>query len=213
MAKAGAPAPGKEPAVQRDFGPGPGMRWAKIVRGGLRARGDLVENRIKEQQMGLFADRTSTRKLAGNQLRLYGNLGFAMVMMETLRRVGLEGRSWARAQSWTPGEIAEDRGYQRTKTPRSGCRFPRATPGGVVADGFWTEGKPIPAVSENQPVKTPWWITCLGLCPGDWALGTFDIIPAPGALGGDAPGPSRMSENFRNRIRVGRRASNSLDKK
>ena len=53
------------------------------------ARGDL-ENRIKEQQLGLFADRTSTRKLAANQLRLYFS-SFAYVMMETLRRVGLAG--------------------------------------------------------------------------------------------------------------------------
>ena len=37
--ESGALAPGKEPAVHRDIGPGPGMRWAQIVRGGLlRAR-------------------------------------------------------------------------------------------------------------------------------------------------------------------------------
>ena len=63
------------------------------------ARGDM-ENRIKEQQLGLFADRTSTRKLAANQLRLYFS-AFAYLMMETLRRVGLAGTKWARAQSWT----------------------------------------------------------------------------------------------------------------
>jgi len=63
------------------------------------ARGDM-ENRIKEQQLGLFADRTSTRRLAANQLRLYLS-SFAYLMMETLRRVGLAGTKWARAQSWT----------------------------------------------------------------------------------------------------------------
>ena len=63
------------------------------------ARGDM-ENRIKEQQLGLFADRTSTRKLAANQLRLFLS-SFAYLMMETLRRVGLAGTKWARAQSWT----------------------------------------------------------------------------------------------------------------
>ena len=63
------------------------------------ARGDM-ENRIKEQQLGLFADRTSTRKLAANQLRLSFS-AFAYVMMETLRRVGLAGTKLARAQSWT----------------------------------------------------------------------------------------------------------------
>ena len=34
------------------------------------ARGDM-ENRIKEQQLGLFADRTSTATMRANQLRLY----------------------------------------------------------------------------------------------------------------------------------------------
>ena len=34
------------------------------------ARGDM-ENRIKEQQLGLFADRTSTHHLRSNQMRLY----------------------------------------------------------------------------------------------------------------------------------------------
>src|SRR5262249_17879771 len=34
------------------------------------ARGDM-ENRIKEQQLYLFADRTSTATLRGNQIRLY----------------------------------------------------------------------------------------------------------------------------------------------
>jgi hypothetical protein len=34
------------------------------------ARGDM-ENRIKEQQLDLFADRTSTYWLASNQLRLW----------------------------------------------------------------------------------------------------------------------------------------------
>ena len=63
------------------------------------ARGDM-ENRIKEQQLGLFADRTSTRKLAANQLRLYFS-AFGYLMLETLRRVGLAGTKWARAQSWT----------------------------------------------------------------------------------------------------------------
>ena len=34
------------------------------------ARGDM-ENRIKEQQLGLFADRTSAATMRANQLRLY----------------------------------------------------------------------------------------------------------------------------------------------
>ena len=34
------------------------------------ARGDM-ENRVKEQQLGMFADRTSTATMHANQLRLY----------------------------------------------------------------------------------------------------------------------------------------------
>jgi hypothetical protein len=60
------------------------------------ARGDM-ENRIKEQQLALFADRTSTHEMRSNQLRLYFS-SFAYVLMQTLRYLGLEGTSMARAQ-------------------------------------------------------------------------------------------------------------------
>ncbi len=59
-------------------------------------RGDM-ENRIKEQQLALFADRTSTHEMRSNQLRLYFS-SFAYVLMQTLRRLGLNGTSMARAQ-------------------------------------------------------------------------------------------------------------------
>lgn len=52
-------------------------------------RGEM-ENRIKEQQLGLFADRTSTETMRANQLRLYFS-SFAYVLMHGLRRRGLEG--------------------------------------------------------------------------------------------------------------------------
>ena len=60
------------------------------------ARGDM-ENRIKEQQLCLFADRTSTSWLRSNQLRLYFS-SFAYILMHTLRRLGLEGTELAKAQ-------------------------------------------------------------------------------------------------------------------
>ena len=60
------------------------------------ARGDM-ENRIKEQQLALFADRTSTHEMRSNQLRLYFS-SFAYVLMQTLRRLGLAGTSMAKAQ-------------------------------------------------------------------------------------------------------------------
>jgi len=63
------------------------------------ARGEM-ENRIKEQQLYLFADRTSTHGMASNQLRLYFS-SFAYVIMETLRRLALHGTEMAKAQCST----------------------------------------------------------------------------------------------------------------
>ena len=62
-------------------------------------RGDM-ENRIKEQQLDLFADRTSTHTMRANQLRLYFS-SFAYVLMQALRRLGTEGTELARAQCST----------------------------------------------------------------------------------------------------------------
>ena len=63
------------------------------------ARGDM-ENRIKEQQLDLFADRTSAATLRANQLRLYWAL-FAAALLEVLRQVGLAGTELATAQFGT----------------------------------------------------------------------------------------------------------------
>ena len=63
------------------------------------ARGDM-ENRIKEQQLDLFADRTSAATMRANQLRLYF-ASFAYVLMHGLRRLGLVGTRLANAQCTT----------------------------------------------------------------------------------------------------------------
>lgn len=63
------------------------------------ARGDM-ENRIKEQQLDLFADRTSTSWLRSNQLRLFFS-SVAYVLLNELRRVGLKGTELAHAQCAT----------------------------------------------------------------------------------------------------------------
>ena len=51
------------------------------------ARGEM-ENRIKEAQLELFADRTSSHTFKANQLRLWLS-SFAYVLIEALRRIGL----------------------------------------------------------------------------------------------------------------------------
>jgi hypothetical protein len=63
------------------------------------ARGEM-ENRIKEQQLALFADRTSTELMRSNQLRLYFST-FAYQLMQGLRRLGLKGTEMAQAQCQT----------------------------------------------------------------------------------------------------------------
>lgn len=63
------------------------------------ARGDM-ENRIKEQQLGLFADRTSCHAWWPNQLRLLLST-LAYVLVDGLRRLALTGTDWARKQATT----------------------------------------------------------------------------------------------------------------
>jgi hypothetical protein len=60
------------------------------------ARGDM-ENRIKEQQLGLFSDRTSCTKWWANQFRVMLS-SLAYVLLQTLRSVALKGTILAHAQ-------------------------------------------------------------------------------------------------------------------
>jgi Transposase DDE domain group 1 len=63
------------------------------------ARGN-IENRIKEQQLDLFADRTSAATMHANQLRLWF-ASFAYVLLEALRRIGLRHTQFATATCGT----------------------------------------------------------------------------------------------------------------
>ncbi len=58
------------------------------------ARGDM-ENRIKDQQLWLFSDRTSAHIMLANQLRMYFS-AFAGALVDIVRRVGLKGTACAR---------------------------------------------------------------------------------------------------------------------
>jgi hypothetical protein len=60
------------------------------------ARGDM-ENRIKEQQLGLFADRTSSATMRANQLRLWFS-AVAYTLLNHFRHMGLRDTELARAQ-------------------------------------------------------------------------------------------------------------------
>lgn len=62
-------------------------------------RGEM-ENRIKEQQRHLFADRTSATTMRANQIRLFFS-SIAYVMLNALRRLGLAGTELSEAQCET----------------------------------------------------------------------------------------------------------------
>jgi len=60
------------------------------------ARGEM-ENRIKEQQLYLFADRTSAHSMRANQLRLWFS-SVAYTLLQVIREYGLQGTKLARAR-------------------------------------------------------------------------------------------------------------------
>jgi len=62
-------------------------------------RGEM-ENRIKEQQLYLFADRASAATMRANQIRLYLS-SLAYVLLSAMRRLALAGTELARAQCHT----------------------------------------------------------------------------------------------------------------
>jgi hypothetical protein len=63
------------------------------------ARGEM-ENRIKEQQMGFFSDRTSCHPFIANQLRLWLS-AFAYAIVQRMRAIGLKGTELEKAQAWS----------------------------------------------------------------------------------------------------------------
>ena len=63
------------------------------------ARGEM-ENRIKECQLDLFADRTSSATMRANQLRLWF-ASMAYTLLEALRRIGLGATQFAKATCGT----------------------------------------------------------------------------------------------------------------
>lgn len=67
--------------------------------GAYCARGDM-ENRIKEQQLGLFSDRTSAHDWWANQFRLLLS-SLAYILLESIRRIALKGTELENAQATT----------------------------------------------------------------------------------------------------------------
>ena len=105
------------------------------------ARGDM-ENRIKEQQLALFAERTSAQTLRANQLCLYF-ASFAYTLLEALRHWGLAGTQLARAQCDTIRlkllkiGVRIRGGTWRTAYEPYACRSMRASPTRAFSGRCW----------------------------------------------------------------------------
>ena len=84
------------------------------------ARGEM-ENRIKEQQLALFADRTSTALMRSNQLRLYFS-SIAYGLMQAFRRLGLKGPKWRRRSAARSGSGCSIGAQIASAFARSGFR-------------------------------------------------------------------------------------------
>ena len=67
-----------------------------------------MENRIKECQLDLYADRTSAATMRANQLRLWF-YSMAYVLLCALRRIGLHDTSCAGHLRHHPSQAAQDR--------------------------------------------------------------------------------------------------------
>jgi hypothetical protein len=75
------------------------MEGKKLYEELFCGRGEM-ENRVKEQQLHLFADRTSTATMRANQLRLWFS-SVAYVVMNEVRKRALRGTEFSRAQCET----------------------------------------------------------------------------------------------------------------
>ncbi len=96
------------------------------------ARGEM-ENRIKECQLDLFADRTSAATMRANQLRLWF-ASAAYVLLCALRRIGLAHTEFATATCATWVGLPRLRGHPEALTPRCPyARNPSALCAGVPA--------------------------------------------------------------------------------
>jgi hypothetical protein len=82
-----------------------------------------MENRSKEQQLDLFADRTSTHTLRANQLRRYFS-SFAYMLLCALRRLGLQDSDLPQAQCGTNSAPIDGVGIPSCLPPHPGAPAP-----------------------------------------------------------------------------------------
>ena len=115
------------------------------------ARGDM-ENRIKEQQWDLFADRTSAATMRANQLRLYLSSAAYMLMHGVVRKADPPGsRSVSDDSLEAPGSAP--RSVSRSATSGSPCRKPIPTARSSLPS--FEKSRPFLCAAEVCPDQTP----------------------------------------------------------
>jgi hypothetical protein len=172
-------------------------------------RGEM-ENRIKEQQLHLFADRTSAATMRANQIRLFYS-SIAYTLLNALRRLGLAGTELARAQCETIrrkllkiGALVRvtvrkvwvhlSSGCPRAavRTPRCSGGFTRACPGSdrSCCGADLTSGTPAGGRTSRPRCRSPVGVrlgdrrrvTCRG---SELRADRRDVVQAPGIEGPD----------------------------
>ena len=115
------------------------------------ARGDM-ENRIKEQQLALFADRTSAQTMRANQLRLYF-ASFAYALLELLRRGACRARGWrGRNAARSASSCSRSACGSGSACGPCGCRSTRASRKRASSGRCWPVSRACPcAVSSCTP--------------------------------------------------------------
>ena len=108
------------------------------------ARGEM-ENRIKEQQQDLFADRLSSAGFAANQLRLWLS-AFAYMLVERLRAYALKGTELAQATIGTIRlKLFKLAARVETSVRRVRIRLSEATPSRSLFVHVWARLRALPA--------------------------------------------------------------------
>jgi hypothetical protein len=120
------------------------------------ARGEM-ENRIKECQLDLFADRTSTASLSANQLRLWF-ASLTYVLMTALRRMALQGTELAKDQTpeaWRAGDgqRAAHQDRDRVRLPHEGRVHECSPP--TVFRRLKRRLKSVPVKDTSRMMQTP----------------------------------------------------------
>ena len=140
------------------------------------ARGDM-ENRIKEQQLGLFADRTSSSQMQANQLRLY--FRFRLRDGADVTPGGAGGDETGAGAVLDPAcETTEDRGSDPGHHSQGlAVLFRELSIRGVVEDGSGAHASPPASVlarnGKNSLEDGALGLPQDGLCPGvsTWGRG------------------------------------------